>query len=134
MCRSGVPVPDAEIDAIHVEPQYDGPHLSWPLTPENMLGLVQAFKEGKVLHSKYVLQMLHKFTHYNKALPTVVQITIKERSRLTIVGDTHGQIQDVLHMFDINGVPDDFNSVRVRGAPSERVSVANLTPTPAAPV
>ena len=104
---------DAEIDAIKVEAEYDGPHISWPLTPEMMLGLVQAFTEGKVLHSKYVLQMLHKFTEYNKTLPTIVQVSIKERSRLTIVGDTHGQVQDVLHMFDINGVPDDFNAVRV---------------------
>lgn len=106
---------DREIDAIQIEPQYEGPHLSWPLTSDIMLELVAAFKEGKVLHSKYVLQMLHKFTEFNKTLPNVVTITIKERSRLTIVGDTHGQIQDILHMFDINGTPDDFNAYLFNG-------------------
>ena len=79
---------DAEIDAIEIEPEYTGPHLSWPLTSEHMLDLMKAFKEGKVLHSKYVLQLLHKFTEANRKLPTVVKVKIAERSRLTIVGDT----------------------------------------------
>lgn len=105
----------AEIDAIEIEEGYTGPHLSWPLNPDTMLSMLKAFKEGKTLHSKYVLQLLHKFTAQNKKFPTVVKVSIKERSRLTIVGDTHGQLQDILHMLDINGVPDDYNSYLFNG-------------------
>lgn len=106
---------DAEIDAIQIEPEYKGPHITWPLSADTMLDLIKAYKEGKVLHSKYVLQLLHKFIEANRKLPTVVKIKIAERSRLTIVGDTHGQLQDVLHIMDINGVPDDFNAYLFNG-------------------
>ena len=37
--------------------------------------------------------------------PNVVHVTVPADSRITVVGDTHGQLQDLLTIFDINGLP-----------------------------
>lgn len=43
--------------------------------------------------------------------PTVQEITIPEGKKLTVVGDTHGQLQDLFTIFTINGLPSDENMV-----------------------
>lgn len=48
-------------------------------------------------------------------LPNVVQITVPEGSRITVVGDTHGQLQDVLTIFDLNGLPSETNQYLFNG-------------------
>lgn len=106
---------DGEVDDITVDESYDGPHTTWPLTAEVMGEMLEAFKADKLMHSKYVLQILTKYHEHAKELPCVVRVHVDEGCRFTVVGDTHGQLADVLHIFEINGVPSPFNQYLFNG-------------------
>lgn len=40
-----------------------------------------------------------------KELPSLVDVTIPASEKITVCGDTHGQFFDLLHIFDLNGLP-----------------------------
>lgn len=111
----GSEIGDGEVDGIEVTEDYEGPHVTWDLSSEVMEDLLAAFKADKLLHAKYVLQILTKFNEHARTLPSVVQVHVDEGCRFTVVGDTHGQLADVLHIFEINGVPSPFNQYLFNG-------------------
>lgn len=98
-----------ELDAIVIEPSYQGPHLTFPLTGRQVLGMMNKFKQGHVLHYKYVIQLLFASRDLNASLPTLVATTVNEGERLTVCGDTHGQLSDLFSIFTINGTPSPTN-------------------------
>eukprot|EP01138_Halocafeteria_seosinensis_P003117 gb/GECG01003186.1/.p1 GENE.gb/GECG01003186.1/~~gb/GECG01003186.1/.p1 ORF type:complete len:953 (+),score=133.80 gb/GECG01003186.1/:1-2859(+) len=104
-----------EIDAIEVEKSYSGVHLKFPLTEDQVLKMIKSFKEGKILHYKYVMQILLAARERNAVKNTVVETSIKDNERLTICGDTHGQLQDLFSVFTINGTPDNHNRYLFNG-------------------
>jgi protein phosphatase len=88
---------------------YSGVHLRWPLRLENVLEMLEAFKLDKVLHFKYFMLLLLHGKKLFEAESSVQDIEIPEGVRLTVVGDTHGQLQDLFTIFTINGLPSDKN-------------------------
>lgn len=40
-----------------------------------------------------------------KELPSLVDIAVDSTSKITVCGDTHGQYFDLLHIFELNGLP-----------------------------
>jgi hypothetical protein len=77
--------------------------------------MIKSFKEGKILHYKYVMQILLAARERNAVKDTVVETTVKQDERLTICGDTHGQLQDLFSLFTINGTPDNHNRYLFNG-------------------
>ena len=52
-------LPQFAIEAgIEVEPTYEGAHLEFPLVEENVLAMLEEFKQGRQLHVKYAFQLL----------------------------------------------------------------------------
>ena len=52
-----------------------------------------------------MLRLIRAFVRAAAAGPALAELTVAEGTRLSVVGDTHGQLQDVFHVFDINGTP-----------------------------
>lgn len=104
-----------EVDAMEVEADYRGPRLRFPLDAEQVLGMVRFFRGGGTLHYKYTIQLINHFTNAVGALPTLVETTVNEGERLAVVGDTHGQLQDLFSIFTINGTPDEKNRYLFNG-------------------
>jgi hypothetical protein len=102
-------------DDIDIEPGYNGPHISWPLDTNMVLELLEHFKLGHSLHAKYTMQMLNKYRAIANALPTLETLSIPEGTKLTVCGDTHGQLQDVFTIFTINGLPSPTNRYLFNG-------------------
>lgn len=100
-------------DAIPVE--YVGPKLTWPLTLQSVLAMMEDFKNGKILHHAYVTEVLHEVRKTMGALSTLQEIKIEDGSKLTIVGDIHGQLQDLYSIFTINGIPSMSNKYLFNG-------------------
>ena len=113
-------------DLIEVEDGYSGPHLpkSGP-TPEFCRALMEHFKEQKLLHRKYVLQILIRAKKLLSELRSVVDVDLAERTKtITVCGDTHGQFYDVCNIFAINGEPSEDNPYLFNGDFVDRGSSA----------
>ncbi|KAK5932089.1 hypothetical protein CgunFtcFv8_003823 [Champsocephalus gunnari] len=94
-CYKNIEVPDL----------YSGPHLTFPLTVEQAVGLVEAFRNKKQLHSRYVLQLLLETWKQLRLLPNINRISTCHSKEITICGDLHGQLEDLLLIFYKNDMP-----------------------------
>lgn len=106
---------ERETEELAIEPDYDGPHISWPLTESQVVAMMEAFKDGRRLHLRYAMQILARYRRFAGAMPTLVDVTVKPGTRLTICGDTHGQLQDLFSIFTINGIPSPSNRYLMNG-------------------
>ncbi|XP_014850787.1 PREDICTED: serine/threonine-protein phosphatase with EF-hands 2-like [Poecilia mexicana] len=90
---------------IEVPEVYSGPHLTFPLTVEQAVGLLEAFRNKKQLHSRYVLELLLETWKLLRMLPNINRISTCHSKEVTICGDLHGQLEDLLLIFYKNGTP-----------------------------
>ncbi|ETW00195.1 hypothetical protein H310_07593 [Aphanomyces invadans] len=94
---------------------YSGPRLAFPLRLHNVLDMLEQFKKGVVLHSKYVMDVLSEAKKVFTALPTLQEIAVTEGEKLTVVGDIHGQLKDLFTIFTTNGLPSGKNKYLFNG-------------------
>ena len=106
---------EEEARTMPVDADYDGPTLSFPITYDQIISLIEAFKQSKILHYKYASQLVMLFRQQFSALPTLVETKIAAGTKLTVVGDTHGQLQDLFSIFTINGLPSPTNRYLFNG-------------------
>jgi hypothetical protein len=100
---------ERDAEGMAVPPEYAGVHLSFPLSVEGVMSMLESFRRGHLLHYKYALRIVRDYTKYASELPTLVPVTVEPGTRLTICGDTHGQLQDLYSIFTLNGVPSPTN-------------------------
>uniref|UniRef100_A0AAY4ERF7 Serine/threonine-protein phosphatase with EF-hands n=1 Tax=Denticeps clupeoides TaxID=299321 RepID=A0AAY4ERF7_9TELE len=90
---------------IEVPEFYSGPHLNFPLTATNATELVEAFRTKQQLHSRYVLQLLVETWKLLRILPNINHVSTCHSKEITICGDLHGHLEDLLLVFYKNGLP-----------------------------
>ena len=75
------------------------------LSMDAMCQMIETFKQGARLPKRLVLQIARKTTALLCTLPNVVKCDVPAGGKLTVVGDLHGQLPDLLHVFSISGLP-----------------------------
>ncbi|XP_041936102.1 serine/threonine-protein phosphatase with EF-hands 1 [Alosa sapidissima] len=95
----------AKYEQITVPDSYTGPRLSFPLSVSDTNSLLSAFKEQQTLHARYVLQLLHETKKFLKQMPNVIYLSTSYAKEITICGDLHGRLDDLLLIFYKNGLP-----------------------------
>ncbi|XP_035523570.1 serine/threonine-protein phosphatase with EF-hands 2-like [Morone saxatilis] len=90
---------------IEVPDSYTGPHLTFPMTFCGVSKLVEAFKHKQQLHARYVLQLLGETWRLLRILPNINQVSACHTKEITICGDLHGHLEDLLLIFYKNGLP-----------------------------
>lgn len=122
---------------IRVAREYDGPHLRFPLNLDSVKAMMEDFKQDKVLHYRYLMSLFHKckqlFSNESNVQEvsldpnttvmstdehgavTAASVPVKERVTLTVVGDTHGQLEDLFTIFSIKGLPSPSNMYLFNG-------------------
>ena len=110
-----------DLDAMVVEPEYDGVRLEQEMTADFISDMLERFKNGKKIHKKYAYQIVIavKKIVYDEA--TMVEMEIEDDAKLTVCGDTHGRFKlcmmvgimlrklgqyfDLMELFRLNGLP-----------------------------
>ena len=77
----------------------------WPLTRHSVQELHRIFKDKEVLDAGVAAQILKAATAILASRETVVDIEIQNKATVTVVGDTHGQVADVIDIFTKFGLP-----------------------------
>lgn len=83
----------------------DGENGRWTLTPEFIQEMVEWFRAGKALPKRLVWEIILAAQDVLKQESSLVEIDIEEGVHLDVMGDTHGQFYDLLHLFSLTGPP-----------------------------
>ncbi|KAH7476466.1 hypothetical protein PRIC1_000475 [Phytophthora ramorum] len=86
---------------------YRGVHVSFPLRLDTVKRLINQFRNGILLHRVFVRQILDESEKLFKKIhqSPMNEIEIPAGVQLVVVGDLHGQLEDLLTIMDKNGVP-----------------------------
>ena len=80
------------------------------VTLEFVLKMINAFKDGIDLHYQYAQHIIfHVARHLEHKESIVTDITIPDGARLVVVGDLHGQLDDLLTIFKVANFPSKTN-------------------------
>lgn len=89
---------------------------------EFVMEMIEWFKGQKLLHRKYVLQILSASLSYFKQQPSLQRLFIppdvdgnEGEGQFTVCGDTHGQFYDLCNVFNIGGFPSESNPYLFNG-------------------
>lgn len=108
-------VTDAEVFAVPDDDGYDGMRLAWPLTLEQVRGMIDLFRSEKTLHPRYAAEIILAAHRTFREEPALVDVAVPAGGRITICGDLHGQYYDLLHIFELNGLPGPENPYLFNG-------------------
>ncbi|DAZ95176.1 TPA: hypothetical protein N0F65_012430 [Lagenidium giganteum] len=86
---------------------YRGVHLTFPLRIDTVTRLIEQFRNGIPLHRVYVCQLLEEASELFRDIheSPMNEVNIPSGVQLIVVGDMHGQLEDLLTIVDRNGMP-----------------------------
>ncbi|XP_026326503.1 serine/threonine-protein phosphatase rdgC isoform X2 [Hyposmocoma kahamanoa] len=87
-----------------------GPEIEFPLQRKDIDLLIETFRKKKHrLQPKHVARILKEATQVLKRLPNINVATTSISSQITVCGDLHGKLDDLLVIFHKNGLPSPEN-------------------------
>jgi len=94
------------VDADHKGPQLKDDEL---ITQSFIDGIVQLFRDGNKLQRIFICRILEEIEEVFKKEPTLVNIHVPENATITVVGDIHGQFEDLMTILTNKGQPSATN-------------------------
>ncbi|GLV35149.1 retinal degeneration C [Carabus blaptoides fortunei] len=95
----------------NVDRDYRGIHINFPMKRPDLDSLIETFRKKKQhkLHARYVAGILKESIAKLKRLPNLNQASTAISKQVTICGDLHGKLDDLLVIFHKNGLPSPEN-------------------------
>lgn len=88
---------------------YVGIVITQPYSSSKLQILVNDFKCGKIIHAAYISQILKDTILKLKSRDNLYQVTTSATKKVTIIGDLHGSLDDLLTIFYKNNLPSTTN-------------------------
>mmetsp|Transcript_20910 Transcript_20910/g.31202 ORF Transcript_20910/g.31202 Transcript_20910/m.31202 type:complete len:796 (+) Transcript_20910:229-2616(+) len=85
------------------------------ITLDFVTAMMDNFQAGIALDPPTVIKIVMEATEHLRMLPNVVEAKVVEPASLSVVGDIHGQLEDLLHIFQLNGLPSPRNQYLFNG-------------------
>ena len=112
---SGSLSPSYELSIEAIDNSYDGLRLPEVIDEGWIKELIEFYREQKKLHIRYVYEILLKIKDIMKGYTSLVDISVPEGGVVTVFGDVHGQLYDVLHALSLSGLPSEKNILLFNG-------------------
>ena len=99
------------LEDVFVEESYSGPRMQedgeggYVPTYDFVTAMIEQFKQQKLIHRRFILQILLDSHRVLSALPSLVDLEVPSATHITVCGDTHGQFYDLMKIFELNGLP-----------------------------
>ncbi|KAG1696616.1 Serine/threonine-protein phosphatase with EF-hands 1 [Nymphon striatum] len=90
---------------IDVPADYIGPRPSFPLTVKDLKDMLTAFKEKQIIHAHYLVKILHEARNILQGYSNIRSANTSTSKQITVCGDLHGKLDDLLVIFYKNGLP-----------------------------
>lgn len=88
---------------------------SGPVTSTVAKSVIDVYKQGGRLCMDAVHKLLRVCYRNFQKLPNTTEMTLGQEDRLTIVGDIHGQLLDLMYILDHSGLPSSHNKYIFNG-------------------
>eukprot|EP00471_Norrisiella_sphaerica_P006851 CAMPEP_0184483034 /NCGR_PEP_ID=MMETSP0113_2-20130426/4646_1 /TAXON_ID=91329 /ORGANISM="Norrisiella sphaerica, Strain BC52" /LENGTH=839 /DNA_ID=CAMNT_0026863163 /DNA_START=285 /DNA_END=2804 /DNA_ORIENTATION=+ len=77
--------------------------------------MMDRFKKNEILDEPTALRVISEAQQVLQKEPSLVNLKLNADGRCTIVGDLHGQLDDLIHIFTLNGLPSRRNMYLFNG-------------------
>jgi serine/threonine-protein phosphatase with EF-hand domain len=85
------------------------------ITMEVVADIMDIYKKRGRLSRKSVVKILRKVYKVFQKLPNVTKVEVEEGCKITLVGDLHGQLSDLIHILEECGMPSPNNKYVFNG-------------------
>ncbi|KAG7379977.1 serine threonine-protein phosphatase [Phytophthora pseudosyringae] len=110
------PVSQQEMGSIDIANMYvQGHELDDVITLKNVEDLVDSCRNGRKIPRNVVVRVINEATALFRKDPTMVEFQIAPANHITVIGDLHGQLDDLLLIFRENGLPSESNPYLFNG-------------------
>ena len=86
-----------------------------PVTSDFCTAMLDRFRAGERLDVATATRLILDAERIFRREPTLLRVNVPHGSRLTVVGDLHGQLDDLVHIFVLNGLPSATNMYLFNG-------------------
>lgn len=77
--------------------------------------IIELYKAGGKIHHDTAIRIMKRTYATMKKLKNTVHLRIATGGKITVLGDTHGSISDVIHILEQNGLPSEHNKIIFNG-------------------
>ncbi|KAG1700829.1 hypothetical protein DVH05_011715 [Phytophthora capsici] len=110
------PVSQQEMGNIDIANMYvQGDELDDIITLKNVENLIDSCRNGRKIPRNVVVRVLNEAIVLFRKNPTMVEFQIAPANHITIIGDLHGQLDDLLLILRENGLPSESNPYLFNG-------------------
>ncbi|KAG0146971.1 hypothetical protein CROQUDRAFT_43612, partial [Cronartium quercuum f. sp. fusiforme G11] len=104
-----------EIDAGYSGPRLEKTPNGYKINEQFIKDMLEWFKLGKVLPKRIVYEIVLGCYGFLEKEASLTEYTIPEEESADIIGDTHGQFFDVVHLLSLTGLPSPHHALVFNG-------------------